>query len=376
MFTFTPPDLSSYATQSYVTGRGYTTTASVNTLIANSLTNYTTTASVNTLIANSLTNYATQSYVTGLGYITTASLSVVTTSSGVSALTYNNGVFTFTPPNLGSYATQSFVTSQGYTTTASVNTLIANSLTNYVTSSTLTGKGYITTASLSVVTASSGTSALTYNNGVFTFTPPDLSSYGTITNIIAGTGTHVSTSTGAVTIWADGDNYYATTSTRTLSNTANTSQSIFGLTNGLAVEANTRYRYELVFNFTLTVSGAGSSVASYFLTTSSGATLSAHSYDIQWHDASGLTPSAGITIINNSITTGFATPVPFTGNITNGQQEQVIVWGIVDVVNAGYLNFMIQQNKTLSTWTMYPGANARVVKLGPIGQASLGGTWS
>jgi hypothetical protein len=136
----------------------YATTATVNTLIANSLTNYatqsfvttqgyTTTATVNTLIANSLTNFV---------YTGTVKLSVTTASSGTSALSFttSTGVLTFTPPNLSSYATQNYVTSQGYTTTATVNTLIANSLTNVVKS------------------------------------------------ITAGTGTAVSTSTGAVTIWA------------------------------------------------------------------------------------------------------------------------------------------------------------------------------
>jgi hypothetical protein len=108
---------------------------------------YATTATVNTLIANSLTNFV---------YTGTVKLSVTTAASGTSALSFttSTGVLTFTPPNLSSYATQNYVTSQGYTTTATVNTLIANSLTNVVKS------------------------------------------------ITAGTGTAVSTSTGAVTIWA------------------------------------------------------------------------------------------------------------------------------------------------------------------------------
>jgi hypothetical protein len=115
----------------------YITTSSVNTLIANSLTNYatqtwvneqgfltsdndndyTTTATVNDLIANSLTNYATQLFVTSQGYITTASLSVTTLALGTNALTYNNGVFTFTPSDLSSYATQVYVNSRGFITT-------------------------------------------------------------------------------------------------------------------------------------------------------------------------------------------------------------------------------------------------------------------
>jgi len=102
VFTFQPADLSTYATQGYVTDAinniiypadndPYTTTATVQSLISNSLTNfvytgtitynqisgipadndpYTTTATVTSLIANSLTNYATQVYVNSQGFIT------------------------------------------------------------------------------------------------------------------------------------------------------------------------------------------------------------------------------------------------------------------------------------------------------------------
>jgi hypothetical protein len=200
-----------------------------------------------------------------------------------------------------------------------------------------------------------------------------------VTTITAGTGTYISTSSGAVTIWNNNVTtamFYATTSTRTLSNTASTAVSILGLTNGFAVEANTRYQYQLVFNFKLNVSGAGNAVASYFVNTGSGATLSGHHYNIQWHESAALAPGAGITMINNSIVTGFGSPVAFTNNITDDDQEQVVIWGIMDVVNAGYVNFMVSQNKTLSSWTQYPGAYARVMKLGPIGQREFGGTWS
>ena len=136
--------LTGYATQSYVLGLGYTTTATVTSLIA-----------------NSLTNYATQTYVTTRGYITSSSLSVTTLTAGTEALTYSasTGVFTFTPANLS-----------GYTTTATVTSLIANSLTNVVTS------------------------------------------------ITAGTGTQVSTSTGAVTIWALPAQAITSTGTTTASN--------------------------------------------------------------------------------------------------------------------------------------------------------------
>jgi hypothetical protein len=121
IFTFTPPDLSSYATQSYVTTQGYIT-------------------------SSALSGYATESYVTGQGYITSSALS--------------------------GYATESYVTGQGYIT--------SSALSGYATESYVTGQGYITTATLSVTPLTASTvSSLTYFNGEFKFTPPDLSSYAT-----------------------------------------------------------------------------------------------------------------------------------------------------------------------------------------------------
>ena len=131
VFTFTPPDLSSYATQSYVTGLGYITGITGSDV--------TTALGYTPLQSSDLSGYATESYVTGLGYITD-----VTTALGYTPLQSSD---------LSGYATESYVTTQGY----------------------------ITTASLSVTTLASSTTtnSLTYNGGVFNFTPIDVSSYAT-----------------------------------------------------------------------------------------------------------------------------------------------------------------------------------------------------
>lgn len=156
IFTFTPPDLSSYATESYVTTQGYitgisgsdvTTALGYTPLQSSDLTGYATESYVTTqgyITSSALTGYATESYVTTQGYITTASLSVTTLSANtVSSLTYLNGEFKFTPPDLGSYATQSYVQSvaQGLHIHKPVNAA--------------------TTASLASITGGS----VTYNNG-------------------------------------------------------------------------------------------------------------------------------------------------------------------------------------------------------------------
>jgi hypothetical protein len=160
----------------------------------------------------------------GSGGIALTDLSVSTAAAGSAALTYNNtsGVFTFTPPDLTSYATTASLatvaTSGAYSdltgtpTLATVATSGAYSdLTGTPTvptnvadladvsavspstgqvlkwdgaawapASDLTSSGTgIALTDLSVNVAAAGSANLTYNNtsGVFTYTPPDLSSY-------------------------------------------------------------------------------------------------------------------------------------------------------------------------------------------------------
>ena len=141
IFTFTPPNLSSY-----------------------------------------LTSITSNQVTTALGYtpLQATSLSVTTnTASGNGSLSYSGGVFSFTPPNLSGYLTS--INSSQITTALGFTPYNATNPANYITSS-----------SLSVVTANaSGNGNLTYTSGTFTFTPPNLSNY--LTGI---TGTQVTTALG------------------------------------------------------------------------------------------------------------------------------------------------------------------------------------
>ena len=191
VFTFTPPDLSSYA---------------------------------------SLTNF-----------------SVSTASAGTSALSYNNanGVFTYTPPDLSSYVTAASSTTftnkggnisqwsndSGYLTGITGQSLY--SLSNVFTSSApsdgqvltwdnansywkpAAAAGGIALTDLSATNASaSGGGSLAYNNssGAFTFTPPDLSSYLTgITGQALANLSNVNNATptdGQVLTWDNANSYW------------------------------------------------------------------------------------------------------------------------------------------------------------------------
>ena len=104
----------------------YTTTATVNTLIANSLTNYATTSS--------LVGLATETYVTTRGYITTSSLAGLATESYVTTQGY------ITSSSLAGLASETFVTTQGYITSSALTGLASETF--------VTTQGYITTSSL------------------------------------------------------------------------------------------------------------------------------------------------------------------------------------------------------------------------------------
>ena len=266
--------LTGYATQSYVLGLGYTTTATVTSLIANSLTNYatqtyvnsqgfitssalspyTTTATVTALIANSLTNYATQTYVTTRGYITSSSLSVTTgsaVSGGALAYSTTTGVFTFNPATaytlstatnsaLGGVKIGANITAAGdgtisvaapYTLTTGTASVLGGvkigsginaagdgtiSVTPFNTSTLVAHAVLADTAT----TATNAGYAYSFNTGTLVTTAVTANTVagGYVSSITAGTGTQVSTSTGAVTIWALPAQAITSTATTTASN--------------------------------------------------------------------------------------------------------------------------------------------------------------
>ena len=240
-FKYTPPDLSSYATQTYVTSQGYITnsvtaltgltsigssgvdtTANGNLIVTGNLTVNGSTTTINSTTVNVedkyivLGNVATPTDATASGggiellgttnktfYWTTANsawessenIDLPTGKSyminGVNILT---GLIKLTNLSVGTPNAASGSGSISYSNTTGVftytppdlssyvtSTSLSSTLSNYVTSSTLSGYNYITLTSLSMDTpgSASGSGSVTYSNttGKFKYTPPDLSSY-------------------------------------------------------------------------------------------------------------------------------------------------------------------------------------------------------
>jgi hypothetical protein len=202
-FTFTPPDLSSYATQTYVTTQGYitgisgsdvTTALGYTPLQSSDLTGYATESYVTTqgyITSSALTGYATETYVTTQGYITGISSSDVTTALGYTPLQSSDltGYATesyvttqgyITSSALTGYATESYVTTQGYITTSS--------LTGLATESYVTGRGYITTSSLVGLATESYVQSVA--QGLHIHKPVNAATTATLASITGGSVTY------------------------------------------------------------------------------------------------------------------------------------------------------------------------------------------
>ena len=240
-FTFTPPDLSGYLTSYTETDPVFAasdaaavTSAKIsnwdtafgwgNHASAGYLTSYTETQTLDNVLSLGAT---TTRDITTTGkvyfsnnFATTGDLPNATTYHGMFAHVHAEGHGYFA--HAGAW-TQLLDTGSSISELADVNFATAPQTgqvlkydgANWVAAADGTGGGGIALTDLSVSTASAGTAALTYNNvsGVFTYTPPDLSSYAQTANLnIAnwdaahGWGNHA-TAGYATETWVNGRGY-------------------------------------------------------------------------------------------------------------------------------------------------------------------------
>lgn len=178
VFTFTPPDLS-----------GYATTSAIPTLLQDLSDVDDGTPAVGQIIKWDGNSWALSADDTGSA-ASLGSFSVNTLASGAASLIYDNttGAFTYTPPNLSSFLTSVAINdlTDVDTTGAVSGSVLKYNGTSWVigTDNNTGGGGGVDFTQFSAVTANAGNTSLTYDNaGTFTYTPPDLSNYALTANI-------------------------------------------------------------------------------------------------------------------------------------------------------------------------------------------------
>lgn len=178
LFTFTPPDLSSYAT-----------TSAIPTLLQDLSDVDDGTPTVGQIIKWDGNSWALSADDTGSA-ASLGSFSVDTLTSGAASLIYDNttGVFTYTPPNLSSFLTSVAINDLTDVDTAGAvsGSVLKYNGTSWVigTDNNTGGSGGVDFTQFSAVTADAGSTSLTYDDaGTFTYTPPNLSNYALASNI-------------------------------------------------------------------------------------------------------------------------------------------------------------------------------------------------
>ena len=179
VFTFTPPDLS-----------GYATTSAIPTALQDLSDVDDGTPSLNQIIKWDGNSWALAADETAAG-IALTDISVNTITSGAASLIYDNttGVFTYTPPNLSSFLTSVAIndlTDVDTTGAVSGSVLKYNGTSWVIGTDNNTGGsgGGVDFTQFSAITADAGSTSLTYDDaGTFTYTPPDLSNYALTANI-------------------------------------------------------------------------------------------------------------------------------------------------------------------------------------------------
>jgi hypothetical protein len=228
------------------------------------------------------------------------------------------------------------------------------------------------------------------SNGVINFINTSNVTLGAVANlhISGGTSNYVMKTDGTGNLaWIDvnsisndapyGDQLvFVNNANVTLTGTANTTQSLFGLTNGVTLSSNTRYIYRIVA--TLAKTGNQDANLNYSLALGVGTVLAQHAYNVQSNENNTRTGiSAGVTMMSNNLTTGFNTPVTVSTTSTDTTAFIPIIFeGVIDVTTGGTVNFMITNSKVLTTFTLLALAEITLTPVSAVAANTTVGTWS
>ena len=164
---------------------------------------------------------------------------------------------------------------------------------------------------------------------------------------------------------------YQLNADRTGNGAITTIQSIFG--KAVAVQAGTRYQYEV--NVTITNTAATAKSLQYALAT--GATITAHDYEvISFFAATAVTPTAA-SMMQNRITTGFNTLV--TVSAASGAAAGAFtarIRGSFDVSVAGTIDFSFGLTAVGTAVSIIAGSNVALWPVGATGADTQIGNWT
>jgi hypothetical protein len=416
-----------------VTGAvAYATTANsvagANVSGAVNLATYATTANsvagANVSGAVNLATYATQANaVAGANVSGTVANATYAVSSGsvTNSLTVNNsgtGAASGATFNGGSAVTISYNTvgapkadGTGASGTWSINVSGSSASSNSVAGANVSGAvnlaTYATTANSVAGANVSGTVAnanyAAYAGNVTIAEQANITSVGTLTSLTIGAGNlttnpitltsgSLQTSTSAGDFEYDGVTAYFTPSDAqrgiipaiqtfipnanvAYSNTTS-NQSMFGLTNGVGVTANTKYLYRICG--TVRKSSTSTAAMRYSIAVNGGATIQRHYYLVNPCGNSAQTTITTATMMSNYLTSGFDTAVTVTSNISSSAGfYNFIIDGEIEILTSGQINPQVGFTGTLGTSSyIEAGSSFQIWPVGNITGNTTVGNWS
>jgi hypothetical protein len=254
-------------------------------------------------------------------------------------------------------------------TTSGKNLTITNLYGNANVDSYLTTNGYLTTTTANLANYawnSNVTLANTIQSNQIDAINANIGNLQANITTINGSITNISSNV-ALTYVLNGIANIGNVSGVTLKNTLH---SLFRLTNGVAVTANTRYIYEIVFNTSYNKTG----VMSYALANS--AQVTQHNFTVMSNKTTTIDGyTAGITAMSFNANVATVTTAKAIADIDNF--NHTVIHGTIDVSTSGNVNFMVSQDQnTPVTWNILPGSYVRLYPVGAIGANTQVGTWN
>jgi len=153
-------------------------------------------------------------------------------------------------------------------------------------------------------------------------------------------------------------------------------QSMFGLTNGVGVTANTKYLYRICG--TVRKSSSTTAAMQYAMDVNGGATIQRHYYLVNPCGGTAQTTVTTATMMSNYLTSGFGTAVTVTNTISSSAGfYNFIIDGEIEILTSGQINPQVGFTGTLGTSSyIEAGSSFQIWPVGNITGNTTVGNWS